>query len=113
MLDNLHYVKDLGFQIKEALESCQPERYADLMHQHWMHKRERSTRMSNPKIDRWYDIARHNGALGGKLIGAGGGGFLLLYVKDRKRLQRAMSAEGLTEVLFQFDHDGSVVIARS
>ena len=64
--------------------------------------------MSNPAIDRWYQVGIDNGALGGKLVGAGSGGFLLFYTRDTDRLRAAMSAESLSEVRFQFDHDGSV-----
>src|SRR5690348_1923995 len=75
MVDNLHFVKELGYQSKEALENGDLERFADLMNVHWQYKKQRSGGMSNPEIDRWYELARANGALGGKLIGAGGGGF--------------------------------------
>jgi D-glycero-alpha-D-manno-heptose-7-phosphate kinase len=113
MLDNLHFVKELGFTIKAALEAGDTARFARLMHEHWLHKTKRSQRMSNEKINRWYELGMANGALGGKLVGAGGGGFLLFYAPDRLRLRRAMTAEGLTEVRFAFDHDGSTVIARN
>jgi D-glycero-alpha-D-manno-heptose-7-phosphate kinase len=82
------------------------------MHQHWLAKRSRSDGMSNPEINRWYDIALANGALGGKLVGAGGGGFLLFYAEDAAAVRAAMTAEGLDEVRFFFDHDGSSVIVR-
>ena len=83
------------------------------MHEHWEHKKKRSTSMSNGHIDRWYQLGRDSGALGGKLVGAGAGGFLLFYAGDRYALRHAMAAEGLTEVRFAFDHDGSTVIARN
>ena len=82
------------------------------MHEHWEHKKKRSTSMSNSSIDRWYQLGRDSGALGGKLVGAGAGGFLLFYARDRRALRQAMAAEGLTEVRFTFDHDGSTVLAR-
>jgi len=69
--------------------------------------------MSNERIDRWYQVGMDSGAVGGKLVGAGGGGFLLFYAADRLGLRQAMAREGLTEVRFTFDHDGSVVIARN
>jgi D-glycero-alpha-D-manno-heptose-7-phosphate kinase len=112
MIDNLHFVKDLGLRIKRALEDGDTLRFAELMHEHWLHKRNRSSGMSNPCIDRWYDIALDNGALGGKLIGAGGGGFLLFYALDPSMLRKAMAREGLEEVRFQFDHDGSTILCR-
>jgi D-glycero-alpha-D-manno-heptose-7-phosphate kinase len=83
------------------------------MHEHWEHKKKRSNAMSNPNIDRWYDVGRENGALGGKLVGAGAGGFLLFYTREPRRLRSAMTAEGLAEVRFRFDIDGSVVLVRS
>jgi D-glycero-alpha-D-manno-heptose-7-phosphate kinase len=112
MIDNLHYVKELGLHSKAALERGDTEGFAALMHEHWEHKKKRSTSMSNSSIDRWYQVGRDSGALGGKLVGAGAGGFLLFYTCDQRALRQAMAAEGLTEVRFTFDHDGSTVIAR-
>jgi D-glycero-alpha-D-manno-heptose-7-phosphate kinase len=68
--------------------------------------------MSNDNIDRWYELGLNSGAIGGKLVGAGAGGFLLFYAKDQDLLRRAMVLEGLTEVRFLFDHDGSSVVVR-
>jgi D-glycero-alpha-D-manno-heptose-7-phosphate kinase len=113
MIDNLHFVKELGFSIKTALEAGDTRAFAEQMHRHWLHKTQRSAKMSNDRINRWYEVGRQNGALGGKLVGAGGGGFLLFYAQDRISLRRAMAKEGLTEVRFTFDHDGSSVVARS
>jgi D-glycero-alpha-D-manno-heptose-7-phosphate kinase len=112
MLDNLHFTKELGHAAKSALEAGSTIEYAKLMDRHWQHKRRRSQGMTNESIDRWYELAMQNGALGGKLIGAGGGGFLLFYARDRARLRAAMGREGLTEVRFQFDHEGSKVIIQ-
>lgn len=112
MIDNLHFIRDLGMQIRESLEAGDPRRFGELMHRHWLHKRERSKGMSNPCIDRWYNVATSNGAVGGKLVGAGGGGFLLFYAANPKHLRAAMAREGLQEVRFAFDHDGSTLICR-
>jgi D-glycero-alpha-D-manno-heptose-7-phosphate kinase len=112
MIDNLHYVKELGVRSKEALEQGDTDGYAAIMHEHWEHKKKRSASMSNDSIDRWYQAGRDSGALGGKLVGAGAGGFLLFYTRDQPALRRAMAAEGLTEVRFAFDHDGSTVVVR-
>src|ERR687890_826412 len=79
MTDNLHFVKELGYQSQEALEVGDLHKFGDLMNVHWEHKKKRSGGMSNPDIDRWYNLAMENGALGGKVIGAGGGGFLMFY----------------------------------
>ena len=111
MIQNLHYVKDLGFRSKQALEGGDLAAFGRLMHEHWQHKRKRGSGMSNPQIDRWYDLGIANGALGGKLIGAGGGGFLLFYAEDKARLRHAMRMAGLAEVRFRFDFEGTKVIA--
>lgn len=110
MIDNLHYTKQLGYESREALESGNLHRFAELMHIHWERKRQRSGGMSNPKIDEWYDLARENGAIGGKLIGAGGGGFLMFYTEEKTRLRRALTAAGLREVRFRFELEGSTII---
>jgi D-glycero-alpha-D-manno-heptose-7-phosphate kinase len=110
MLRNLHYVKELGHRSRSALESGDPLRFGELMHEHWEHKKQRSERMSNAQIDNWYTLARRNGAVGGKLVGAGGGGFLLFYARDRNQLRRAMSKTGLEEVRFRFDFEGTKVV---
>jgi D-glycero-alpha-D-manno-heptose-7-phosphate kinase len=112
MLDNLHNIKALGREIKRHLEKGNTREYGRLMHEHWLIKQKRSGGMSNPCIDELYNIGIKNGALGGKLVGAGGGGFLMFYADDRSSLRRAMSAAGLTEMRFQFDYEGSVVHAR-
>jgi D-glycero-alpha-D-manno-heptose-7-phosphate kinase len=112
MLDSLRFTDALGQQIKDALEADRPVRFGELMHEHWMYKRSRSAGMSNPDIDKWYETGLEAGAVGGKLVGAGAGGFLLFYTTDPTRLRAAMTAEGLTEVRFVFDHDGSTVIVR-
>ena len=113
MIDNLHFVKELGYRSKLAFESGDLEEFAALMNIHWEHKKQRSGAMSNDRINNWYDIAMKNGALGGKLIGAGGGGFLMFYAEDTKKLRKAMAHEGLQEVRFRFDFDGSKVVTTS
>ncbi len=110
MVSNLHFVKDLGWQIKARLEAGDVRAFGDLMNVHWQHKKKRSAKMTSPLIDEWYELALKNGALGGKLIGAGGGGFLMFYSEDNIRLRRAMAAAGLTEVRFRFDFEGTKVI---
>jgi D-glycero-alpha-D-manno-heptose-7-phosphate kinase len=110
MLGNLHYVKDLGYRSKEALESGDLVRFGQLMHEHWERKKSRSRGISNPQVDQWYSQAMSNGAIGGKLVGAGGGGFLMFYAADRSRLRRTMAAAGLEEVRFRFDFEGTKVV---
>src|SRR5438067_1511612 len=112
MTENLHFVKEMGFQTQEALEAGDLPRFGELMNVHWEHKKKRSGQMSNGDIDRWYALARDNGAIGGKLIGAGGGGFLMFYAADKTRLRRALTAEGLREVRFRFDFEGTKVVIQ-
>jgi len=113
MLDNLHFTKDLGYKSLAALESGNLEEFAKLMDVHWQHKKARSSGMSNQHINEWYDYAMTNGALGGKLIGAGGGGFLMFYAHDKQRLRHAMRAKGLQEVRFRFDFEGTKVVVQN
>ena len=110
ILRNLDYVKSLGYRSKEALESGDLVRFGELMHEHWEYKKRRSDAVSNQQIDRWYSLAMKNGAIGGKLVGAGGGGFLMFYARDRNRLRQAMIEAGLEEVRFRFDFEGSKVV---
>jgi D-glycero-alpha-D-manno-heptose-7-phosphate kinase len=110
MIDNLHFVKELGLKSKTLLESGKTAEFGALMHEHWEHKKRRSGGMSNDQIDQWYDLGMKNGAVGGKLVGAGGGGFLLFYANDRNKLRHAMAAAGLEEVRFAFDFEGTKVL---
>jgi len=110
MIENMHFVKRLGYESKAALEAGDLRAFGELMHGHWERKRARSTGMSNPEIDGYYELARANGAIGGKLIGAGGGGFLLFYTENKARLSQAMTAAGLREVRFRFDFGGNRVM---
>jgi len=112
MIDNLHFVKDIGLQTRAAFETGDLARFARLMNVHWEYKRQRSGQMSNGDIDRWYDLAIANGALGGKLIGAGGGGFLMFYAEDSRRLRHALAGTGLQEVRFRFDFEGTKIIVQ-
>jgi len=113
MIDNLHFIKDIGMQSKTALEAGDLKKFAELMNVHWEHKKKRSNNMSNPHIDQWYEAALKSGAIGGKLIGAGGGGFLMFYAEDRIQLRRKMNELGLQEVRFRFDFNGAEIIAQS
>jgi D-glycero-alpha-D-manno-heptose-7-phosphate kinase len=110
MIENLHFVKELGQQSLAALQSDNLHEFARLMDIHWQRKKERSRSMSNQDINAWYDCAMANGALGGKIIGAGGGGFLLFYARDKIRLRHAMRERGLTEVRFRFDFEGTKIL---
>jgi D-glycero-alpha-D-manno-heptose-7-phosphate kinase len=110
MIENLHFVKDLGLQSQRALESGNLHEFARLMDVHWQRKKQRSGGMSNPKINEWYDLAMASGALGGKLIGAGGGGFLMFYAEDKAKLRHAMRQASLKEVRFRFDFEGTKLV---
>jgi D-glycero-alpha-D-manno-heptose-7-phosphate kinase len=113
MLENLHFVKQIGLESKVALECGNLRRFADLLHVHWEHKKNRSKGMSSSAIDECYEFARANGALGGKLVGAGGGGFLLFYTEEKTRLRRALSEAGLKEVRWRFDFQGTTVLSHA
>jgi D-glycero-alpha-D-manno-heptose-7-phosphate kinase len=110
MVENLHFVKELGQQSQRALEGDDLHEFARLMDLHWQRKRERSAAMSNEHINDWYDLAMANGALGGKIIGAGGGGFLMFYAADKARLRHAMRERGLMEVRFRFEAEGTKIL---
>lgn len=110
MLSNLHYVKELGYRSQKALEGGKTALFGEIMHEHWAHKKKRSGGMSNGQIDEWYELGKKNGAIGGKLVGAGGGGFLMFYAEDRRKLRQAMAQAHLDEVRFRFDFEGTKVI---
>jgi D-glycero-alpha-D-manno-heptose-7-phosphate kinase len=110
MWNNLHYVKELGIRSKQLLESGRTWEFGELLHDHWLHKRRRSAGMSNSRIDEVYEIGRANGAIGGKLVGAGGGGFLMFYAEDRRKLRTAMTKAGLEEIHWRFDFEGTKVM---
>ena len=115
VIDSLHEVKRIGLEIRRALERGELDRFGDLLHSHWETKKLRSGNMSSGVIDSWYDSGRRAGALGGKLLGAGGGGFLMFYCPagHRADLRRIMTGEGLREMRFQFDRDGAKVLMNA
>ncbi len=113
MLANLHFTKKLGLESRDALVKGDLRKFAELMAVHWEHKKQRSPGMSSGPIDELYELARKNGALGGKIVGAGGGGFLLLYTEAKTRLREAMRGAGLREVRLQFDFGGTTIVAHS
>ena len=110
MLANLHYVKDLGLRSKSSLENGDIFAFGKIMHEHWENKKKRTGGMSNSRIDHCYNLGINNGAVGGKLVGAGGGGFLMFLAEDKARLRKAMREEGLEELRFKFDFEGSKVV---
>lgn len=112
VVENLNLTKDLGWRIKEALERGDLEKFGQLLDEHWQNKKRRYGEITNSKVDRWYEIARARGALGGKLIGAGGGGFLMLFCPRpaQPALRQALACEGLREMPFDFDVEGAKVM---
>jgi D-glycero-alpha-D-manno-heptose-7-phosphate kinase len=112
MMTNMHFVKQLGRDIKESLEAGNLQRFGELMNTHWEYKKGRSRSMSNERIDHWYQVARKNGAVGGKLIGAGGGGFLMFLCQEGSRVRQVMAEQGLEEIRFRFDFEGTKVILQ-
>ena len=113
MIANLHAIKELALRSLKALEAGRLREFAGMMNEHWEYKKKRSVRMTNSRMNEWYDLAMKNGALGGKLIGAGGGGFLMFYAEDKVKLRHAMTQAGLTEVRFRFDFEGTKVVTQS
>jgi D-glycero-alpha-D-manno-heptose-7-phosphate kinase len=110
MIDNLHFTKEIGLKSKAALLNGDTVLFGELMHEHWEHKKSRSGGMSSEFIDNAYLEGLKSGAVGGKLVGAGGGGFLMFYAHDKEKLRIKMSELGLEEVRFQFDFEGTKVI---
>jgi len=110
MVNNLHFTKDLGYRSKEALLNNETRKFGELMHEHWEHKKSRSSGMTSDFIDNAYNQALRSGAVGGKLVGAGGGGFLMFYANDKEMLRSKMAELGLEEVRFKFDFEGTKVL---
>lgn len=112
IIENLNGIKKLGYEIKETLEAGNLREFGRLMDEHWREKKKRSEKITNPQIDEWYRLAMDNGALGGKLIGAGGGGFLMFYTEEKSKLRHALRRAGLPEVRFRFDFEGTKVVIQ-
>lgn len=113
VLESLHFIKEIGEEITKALKKGDINNFGKLLNTHWEYKLKLSGKVSNDKINRWYEKGIAAGALGGKLIGAGGGGFLLFCCQgDKNNLRKAMRDEGLHEVFFHFDFDGAKLLAN-
>lgn len=110
IIDNLNYIKKLGYQIKNILEEGDTKSFGNILNEHWQHKKKRSKKMTNSKIDQLYNVGLENGAIGGKVVGAGGGGFLLFYAKDKNKLSNKMQSLGVEEMKFKFDKEGTKII---
>jgi D-glycero-alpha-D-manno-heptose-7-phosphate kinase len=114
VMDSLHRTKELGYRIKEALEKGDMEKFGLLLDEHWQNKKRRSKQISDPRIDEWYGLAKESGALGGKIMGAGGGGFFMFCCRNghKNQLRQTMTAAGLREMTFDFDLDGAKVLVN-
>ena len=111
VLGNLKEIKDIGLEIRDAIVHGDLHRFGQLLDVHWQVKKRLSNGVTNPQIDGWYQLARRNGAIGGKISGAGGGGFLMVYCEQNKsRLREAMRRAGLRELNFRFEFEGSKVV---
>jgi D-glycero-alpha-D-manno-heptose-7-phosphate kinase len=111
VVNSLCEIKEIGLEIRDAISKGNLRRFGELLDVHWQSKKRLSEGISNPQIDAWYELAKQNGAIGGKISGAGGGGFLMLYCEeDKRRLRRAMREAGLRELKFRFDFEGSKVV---
>jgi D-glycero-alpha-D-manno-heptose-7-phosphate kinase len=111
VVDSMHYIKELGYEILEAVEEGNLDEVGKKFHAHWLHKKKISSKMSNPEFDKIYDVALERGALGGKISGAGGGGFFTFYVPEKQRAFReAMKQFDLREMRYRLDFEGSKVL---
>ncbi len=108
-VNRMHRIKEMGYETKRYLERGEVDRFGDLLHEHWMNKRQLASNMSDSNLDEHYEAARKAGAIGGKIMGAGGGGFFMFYTRpgDKRRVYEAMKARGLRQLRFRFDHDGA------
>ena len=113
-VDRMHRIKELGREVHRILVSGNIDAYGELLHEHWTNKRKLASKMTDSVIDEHYDAARKAGAIGGKLMGAGGGGFFMFYTRpqDKRRVIEAMVARGLKQLRFRFDVDGARIVAN-
>jgi D-glycero-alpha-D-manno-heptose-7-phosphate kinase len=114
VIERMHAIKEIGREVYRLLVDGDVDRYGELLHHHWTQKRKLASKMTDPTLDEHYEAARAAGAMGGKLMGAGGGGFFMLYTRpaDKRRVIEAMSARGLRQLRFRFDLDGARIVAN-
>jgi len=111
VVSSLREIKDIGLEICDAISNGNLRRFGELLDVHWQSKKRLSEGVTNPQIDAIYELAKQNGAIGGKISGAGGGGFMMLYCEEGKtRLREAMRTAGLRELKFRIDFEGSKVV---
>jgi len=113
VIQGMHQIKKIGLEIKEAFEKEDLKTFGKLLDQHWQTKKTLSDKMTQDKIDQWYEVAKKNGALGGKLMGAGGGGFFMFYCNNGKNgFRKIMEQQELKEMRFRLDFEGSKVLVN-
>jgi len=113
VLDSLHYIKESGYKILEIVESGNITELGKMFDLHWQYKKKLAKGVSNPEFDKIYELAKQNGALGGKISGAGGGGFFTFYCEEKQsQLRHEMIKQGLKELRFDFDFEGTKVLAN-
>ncbi len=114
MVDSLHRTKELGFRIRTALQAGDIDQFGLLLDEHWQNKKRRAGAITDPRLDHCYEAAKSHGALGGKIIGAGGGGFFMFCCKPGRRnaVREAMLNCGLSELPYGFDHEGAKVLVN-
>jgi D-glycero-alpha-D-manno-heptose-7-phosphate kinase len=114
VIDSLHRTKELGYQVKAALETGDLERFGLLLDEHWQNKKRRSGKISDARLDRCYECVKSCGGLGGKIMGAGGGGFFMFYCPpaSKARVRQALVQEGLREMAYDFDYEGAKVLVN-
>ncbi len=110
----MHRIKSLGHDVYDLLVKGEIDRYGELLHEHWQNKKQLASKMSDERLDEYYEVARKAGAIGGKLIGAGGGGFFMLYARptEKRKVLEALTARGLRPLRFGFDLDGAKIVAN-
>lgn len=115
VIESLHTIKALALEMRAALVAEDFDGFGHLLHQAWERKRRLSNKVSSEAIDGWYTAARAAGALGGKITGAGGGGFLLLYCPPvaLREVREALAGMGLQEMSFDFDFTGATVLTHA
>jgi D-glycero-alpha-D-manno-heptose-7-phosphate kinase len=113
-VEGMHRIQEIGRDVYDLLVKGNTDQFGELLHEHWQNKKKLASKMSDPVLDEYYEAARNAGAIGGKLIGAGGGGFFMLYVRpqDKRRVLETLSARGLRPLRFHFDLDGAKIVAN-
>lgn len=113
VINSLNYIKESGYKILENVENGNITELGLLFDEHWKYKKKMAKGISSPEFDRIYEVAKRNGAIGGKISGAGGGGFFTLYCEEHKtELRKAMKDEGLRELVYDFDFEGTKVLGN-